>query len=56
MDAINPNDGYRVKLMRKIQMGPVTYRPLNKIEMKGTLVLRILEEHGEDAFDRCDPK
>ncbi|MGX1100260.1 hypothetical protein [Amorphus sp. MBR-141] len=53
---IDPGTYYLVKLMRVCEVGPVRHRPLNEIRMKGTVVQKILDAYGEEAFDRCDPE
>ncbi|WHA40915.1 hypothetical protein [Agrobacterium larrymoorei] len=42
---------YTVKLARSIKHSGFTYKPLNEIEMKGTLLLAIIEAEGEEVID-----
>lgn len=42
---------YAVKLTRVVSVGAFKYKPLNEIEMAGTMLKRIVEENGEEVLD-----
>lgn len=42
---------YAVRLTRVVQIGAFKYKPLNEIEMAGTMLKRIVDEHGREAID-----
>lgn len=42
---------YAVKLTRPVKVGAFPYRPLNEIEMAGTLLQAIIDQDGEEAID-----
>lgn len=53
---VDPKKTYAVKLARAVKQGAFTYRPLNEIQMAGTVLAAIIEKHGEDAIDYAQPR
>lgn len=51
MTTYSKTKTYAVKLARSIKHGGFTYKPLNEFEMKGTLLLAIIEKEGEEVID-----
>ncbi|WLP53197.1 hypothetical protein [Agrobacterium fabrum] len=48
---IDPEKSYDVKLSRIVKRGPVTFYPLNEINMRGSLVAAIIEQEGDEVLD-----
>ncbi|WP_193559499.1 MULTISPECIES: hypothetical protein [Rhizobium/Agrobacterium group] len=48
---IDEKKTYDVKLKRPVTLGPFRYRPLNKIEMSGSVLKTVIEQEGEDVID-----
>lgn len=48
---INPEKTYKVKLSRPVKHGAFTFKPLNEIEMRGTIVEAIIEQEGDEVLD-----
>lgn len=46
---------YDVKLARKIEHGSMTYRPLNRYEMRGRFLNKLIAEHGAEVVDYVGP-
>jgi len=46
---------YTVKLTRSIKHGGFPYKPLNEIEMVGSLLLAIIEAEGDEVIDYARP-
>lgn len=49
--VIDAAQTYAVRLARVVQIGAFKYKPLNEIEMAGTMLKRIVDEHGPEAID-----
>jgi hypothetical protein len=47
---------YDVKLTRPVTLGPFRYRPLNKIEMSGSVLKSVIEQEGEDVIDYANAR
>lgn len=50
---IEADKNYSVKLTRVVQMGPFKYKPLDDIEMTGTMLKKIVDQEGEEAVDHA---
>ncbi|EPR19759.1 hypothetical protein L905_21565 [Agrobacterium sp. TS43] len=48
---INAEKSYQVKLARPVKLGAFTYKPLNEITMRGTVVEAIIEQEGDEVLD-----
>lgn len=48
---IDTEKSYTVKLARPVKLGAFTYKPLNEIEMLGTIVAAIIEQEGDEVLD-----
>jgi len=48
---IDPEKSYKVKLSRPVKRGAFTFKPLNEIEMRGTVVTAIIEQEGNEVLD-----
>ncbi|WP_367354119.1 hypothetical protein [Agrobacterium pusense] len=48
---IDPEKSYDVKLSRIVKWGRFTYYPLNKINMRGSLVVAIIAQEGDEVLD-----
>ena len=48
---IDPEKSYKVKLSRPIKRGAFTFKPLNEIEMLGTVVAAIIQQEGDEVLD-----
>lgn len=48
---IDTEKSYRVKLTRIVKREPFTFKPLNEITMRGTVVAAILAQEGEEVFE-----
>jgi hypothetical protein len=48
---IDPDKTYEVKLTRPVKRGAFTYKPLNEITMRGSVVAAIIEQEGDEVFD-----
>jgi hypothetical protein len=53
---IDEKKTYDVKLARPVTMGPFRYRPLNEIEMSGSILKSIVEKEGEDVLDYANAR
>ncbi|CUX09403.1 MULTISPECIES: hypothetical protein [Agrobacterium tumefaciens complex] len=48
---IDPEKSYDVKLSRIVKRGRFTFYPLNEINMRGSLVMAIIEQEGDEVLD-----
>jgi len=48
---IDPEKSYKVKLSRPVKRGAFTFKPLNEIAMRGTVVTAIIEQEGDEVLD-----
>lgn len=48
---IDPEKTYKVKLSRPVRRGAFTFKPLNEIEMHGTVVEAIILQEGDEVLD-----
>lgn len=48
---IDADKSYEVKLTRPVKRGAFTYKPLNEITMRGTVVAAIIEQEGDEVLD-----
>ncbi|WP_242221710.1 hypothetical protein [Shinella zoogloeoides] len=58
-DTAQPFDAdreYDLVVSRVVPLGPFKYRPRDKIIAKGSLLNRIVEEHGADAIRTAEPR
>ncbi|WP_165807454.1 hypothetical protein [Rhizobium rhizogenes] len=55
MATYNPKKTYVVKLTRAVKDGPFTHKPLNEIEMAGSLLIAIVQANGEEVIDYARP-
>ncbi|MET0171799.1 MAG: hypothetical protein ABW206_05305 [Agrobacterium vaccinii] len=51
MTKYDPDKTYAVKLSRSVWVGAFKYKPLNEIEMAGSVLLAIIEADGEEVID-----
>ncbi|WP_172965634.1 hypothetical protein [Agrobacterium sp. FDAARGOS_525] len=49
--SFDPEKSYEVKLSRCVKLGAFTFKPLNKITMRGTVAESILQQEGDEVFD-----
>jgi len=47
---------YDVKLKRLVTLEPFRYRPLNEIEMSGSVLKAVIEQEGEDVIDYANAR
>lgn len=50
-----PEKRYTVKLTRSVKRGAFTHKPLNEIEMAGSLLIEIIDAEGEEVIDYANP-
>lgn len=47
---------YAVRLTRPVKLGAVPIRPIATVEMTGTILNNLIEEHGADVVDTAEPR
>lgn len=52
----DPNAQYEVRFSRVIQMGAFKYWPHGTTMMRGSEIIRIVQEHGDDAIASAQPR
>lgn len=55
MQTYDPDLKYTVKLTRSVKRGVFTHKPLNEIEMTGSLLIEIILAEGEEVIDYAKP-
>lgn len=50
----DPEATYDLTVAKPVSVGPFKYLPRHSIEAKGSLINKIIEEHGEDAIRSAD--
>ncbi len=51
MAALNPTAEYQVRLTTSVQIGRIVFKPLNPYRMKGLLIAKIREAHGDAVVE-----
>lgn len=50
-ETYEPEATYAVRLRRTVKVGAMTLYALDEHTMKGAFLIRLIEQHGEDAVD-----
>lgn len=46
---------YTIRVTRPVNVGPIKYLPRDVSKAKGSMIKRIIAEHGEGAIEHVDP-